>query len=1432
MELRIYSKQGEPKLTAVPDDNSSASCGIQEESVLALSFTAFACVAVEVYDYVDFEGVRYWALERYRPRMNARREWAYSVKFYGAESLGKQALMVNPTDGLDDPIVTLTAPAREHAALIVANLNRITGTTDWKVGEVIVTPYITIEYTGKYVSDALSELASAAETEWWFDGLTLNIGRCEFGEAIELAYGDALLGGLNIAAADGVKFFTRLFPVGSSRNIDPDRYGAARLQLPGGVKYVEQDTELGIVEHFEQEAFADIYPRRVGTIGSVRSREVKNDDGEPYTIWYFTDPDLPFDPNEYELGGLVKQVTFQSGELRGRDFEVNYDSETQEFEIITQWPYDDDIQLPSPPLVPAEGDQYVLWNIRMPDSYYPAAEQEFLDAVNAFMAENRKDTTIVTASTDYTVVDRRQLALKPGQRVRLLSEEYFTGGSRDTRIVSVSRNVNRPGSMTLRMSDVLSTGRIARIEEQITQVGRLTRQVSSEFPDIIRSWENTPAADTNLYSARKIEQEFLSKRRGGTVEGPVSFRSDAAVAGTLRAAGAVAAGGPLTVGDYAAGLAGTGGRIDATGAAELDSLALRRFLEVPELRYNRVDVTLGDRWSAPGAGIVEAVDTAARRITLKLEDGELGALRVGDICMGIYHSLTPSENAAADSDDGRGNRRFAGFATCYFRIVEVSGAQHELLRYELRPASDRYASPVAPMTAMHFVAYGSFTDPARRTSRYETRTYQRYLKEVADWEFTAGNIAAQFGDLSNLSLFGLNMAGYSAYLDNIYMQGVLQSLDGMFRLDALRKQLLIAGESGTGIAFDPQRGMVFGSVYDPETGRFVTEYDLSEIGRLQQTLAQMNDDAVFDIVEKQQMRIQWETINGAASITAMGESGSYYHALQIAAAAEGLSVFATADGAVFLVRTAPQSEQYAQIMLRSGAATAALLTTTYLALRDYLAAMRLYDDEVTEGFDPRRLAELFTAYYDTLDAVYKGLSDNAQKTADEAAKEAAAAKNRLDEWASDDVISPTEKTALRQQKADIQAEHDTIIAQAVAYGVSSNAYDQQYDLTIAALDKYTAATPENIPVEEDYDDIAYYYVERSAVLQLIDAAQKAAGDKAARNYTNEEIDPPTDMKVGDTWTPTNADGELLGYTMTYVDQIGGGYKWVITGDNTKTVIKNGLITTGTILLGDDTDPSKAKAGASGAGTTDGSVRFWSARGTETRDTATWRVVQGGKMHAADCEIEGKVVAKSGSIGGVQISENQIGIEGRVEGSGDDKRYIGGVVVTSEFIKFSNNGISASFGANVAPAVLGVPIPAIIRNEAALDDKAYGLQLDVKGAIVDNIALDIPHGAIHGVRHNVRVLGNAYWSYTLSDADYEAIINDADITVKLPAAPQKGQVFRIWKHATGNATIQSLGPTIRLLGSNSSGTTYSIPYDNHNIFEVIYTGSEYLLKQYS
>ena len=626
MELGIYSKDGRLKLSVAPGDNGACSCGIQEESILAVSFTAFECIALEVYDYADFEGRRYWILERYLPQMNARREWTYSIRMSGAEGLAGQTLMVNPEDD-DNPVLTLSAPAREHAALIVANMNRRTGTTEWKVGEVVVSEYIDIEYTGKYASDALSELSAAAKTEWWFDGMTLNISRCEFGEPIPLSYGNGLIGGISRTTADGVKFFTRLFPVGSSRNIDPDYYGHARLQLPGGVKYVEQDTRLGIIEHYEQAAFEGIFPRRVGQVGTVRHEEAMGDDGESFTIWYFTDPDIPFDPNQYEIGGLVKRVTFQSGELRGREFEVNYDTEKKEFEIITQWPYDDDLQLPSEPLIPAPGDEYILWNIRMPESYYPAAEQEYKEAVDRFMADNRKDVSVWQAPTDFTVIERRALDLQPGQRIRLESAEAFPDtGFRETRIVSISRSVVRPGSMTLKMSDVLSTGRISRIESNIASVERLTKQVSSEFPDIIRSWEETPASDTTLYSSRKSEREFLNKRRGGTVEADVIFDKDITIGGSVVSK-------DFRQGDFSG--SGFGAYRDRNGNAVVaaDIMIVRKEAIFNEAVINQVTFRVGATvFSNGGCEItrVEEVETAFRCYYDNKEGRRYSGLTAGD----------------------------------------------------------------------------------------------------------------------------------------------------------------------------------------------------------------------------------------------------------------------------------------------------------------------------------------------------------------------------------------------------------------------------------------------------------------------------------------------------------------------------------------------------------------------------------------------------------------------------------------------------------------------------------------------------------------------------------------------------------------------------------------------------------------------------------
>ena len=793
MKLEIYSKEGQLKLTVAPESNNAESLGIQEESALALSFTGFACVPLEVYDYAEFLGRRYWVTERYVPKMNARKEWAYSVSLYGVEGLAAQTLMVNPDDG-DNPVLTLTAPAREHAALIVANLNRRMESTEWKVGEVVVSEYIDIEYTGKYASDALSELSEAAGTEWWFDGMTLNISRCEFGEPVTLSYGDGLLGGISRTTADGVKFFTRLFPVGSSRNIDPDYYGHARLQLPDGAKYVEQDTRLGIVEHYEQEAFEDIFPRRVGQVGTVRHEEATGDDGEPFTIWYFTDPDIPFDPNQYEIGGLVKRVTFQSGELRGREFEVNYDAEKKEFEIITQWPYDDDLQLPSEPLIPASGDEYILWNIRMPESYYPAAEQEYKEAVDQFMADNRKDLSVWQAPTDFTVIERRGLDLRPGQRVRLESAEAFPDtGFRETRIVSISRSVVRPGSMTLKMSDVLSTGRISRIESSIASVERLTKQVSSEFPDLIRSWEETPASDTTVYTSRKSEREFLNKRRGGTVEGPAEFRQRVTFGEDLRTS------------NFISSLyAGKGAGIDQAGNAEFESVRVRSALEVLELLVNRLSSIEGDQVLTEADTIERVDDLGDGCYGLHLRskwEGYFTAQVENNVLEGIINTLAT----------GSGEYR-----TSWMRVNSVNAAANyiEVVLYpdDETPAGKNYP----PTELMRIARRGNQTDPTRQSCLYLSSTEGRIVRltGVTKPILDASNYGATLGTLPEfLTAMGLPVIEGQDY---VYARGLI--VQDIIRIDYQGHPIAEVVDRGPWAAGESY----YASALNPSTGRYET----------------------------------------------------------------------------------------------------------------------------------------------------------------------------------------------------------------------------------------------------------------------------------------------------------------------------------------------------------------------------------------------------------------------------------------------------------------------------------------------------------------------------------------------------------------------------------------------------------------------------------
>lgn len=227
---------------------------------------------------------------------------------------------------------------------------------------------------------------------------------------------------------------------------------------------------------------------------------------------------------------------------------------------------------------------------------------------------------------------------------------------------------------------------------------------------------------------------------------------------------------------FASGLTGFGAKIDKDGNGEMRGLRLWEWLEVPELRYNRVEAVAGIKWRSPGMGIIESCQPdqspegellGTGIVQLKLEDGELGMVVLDDIALGIYH-FGDERDAMLDKDDSKGNFAVKGFATTYFRITGVSGKDNNTFTYSLRPGYT-----VHPQPQMHFVCYGNFTDESRQSSVYETRTYTRMLWKQNTWEIGKKNIALQQGDLTNLNIHGMNMQGYSMYINSVYFTGTV-----------------------------------------------------------------------------------------------------------------------------------------------------------------------------------------------------------------------------------------------------------------------------------------------------------------------------------------------------------------------------------------------------------------------------------------------------------------------------------------------------------------------------------------------------------------------------------------------------------------------------------------------------------------------------------
>lgn len=519
MELKIYKQDGSVRKVVSPSDSSVITEEVGGVCSVSLNFEDFEFYAIEVNDYIEVDGVRYKNNAAYRPKMKNRQTYSYALTFFAPIHDAERILMKTEQNSKLESEFSLWGGPREHLQKWVANMNRAAGSAIWSIGSVITSDNKNIEYRNLSCWDAAfgsNGIAATFGTEMWVDGYVVNLCKCERGERVTLGYNNGLTSLLPENNSDKVRFFTRLYPLGSTRNINVSEYGSARLQLPSKAKYVDRNTDrFGIIEATEEAAFAAIYPCYMGTVSAVRSESKTDENGKQFTVYFIKDDKLTWTPEA--LPGQSFMLSFQSGDLQGygdnqnKSFQANWHDDTKEWEIINQW-IDEQTQVPGGNIVPEEGNTYFPWNMIMPKEYITEAEKRLETAVNDYMASYSVEPVSYKGNTDYIHCDRVHVPLVIGQNVRLESDLYFAEGHLDTRITKVSRKLCRPSDAFVTFADKTGTGWKKSVDNQLSSL-HYELQKQSEQPgiDIVKTTDSKTPSDNNVFSALRSLATFLRK---------------------------------------------------------------------------------------------------------------------------------------------------------------------------------------------------------------------------------------------------------------------------------------------------------------------------------------------------------------------------------------------------------------------------------------------------------------------------------------------------------------------------------------------------------------------------------------------------------------------------------------------------------------------------------------------------------------------------------------------------------------------------------------------------------------------------------------------------------------------------------------------------------------------------------------------------------
>lgn len=542
--INIYDSTGNVILSPLTGSDAERVEELMSQDYAQLAWQSDSGTTIPAGSYIMLGGEKLTLLDPYEPEQKDEAEWSYRPKFQSHVMGWGKVPFFHYTYGADNAITarepdwTLTdTPSNFMASVCKAIKNETGETWTYEIAGDIIATTITLSFSSADILSGLGQIAGGYDTEWRADKSTntLYLGKAQHGTAVTLQVDSNV--GVPSVTRNKEGYYNRFYIFGSTRNITQDYQGAnvnglvnKRLTLdpavyPGG--YIDIPRASGTPVFPKILTFDDIYPHSGLTVADLRPRlmyrldtdgnkvQVGTDSSgnavyDMYTIWYFQLPGFTLNDSTYSkdnptgmlISGKALSVHFKSGALTGREFELIYhhkaenlhNSDGQDFYVKAgdyeiKFIEENGLIIPMQTgIVPATGDEVILFNIRMPQEYVATAYTELKEAALKEISDRyTSDLNNYTIKSNPVAFADSDPGLSIGQKVLYVNGDY----SYETRVIKLVRKLDIPSEQEITIGSEKVKGNSETLKEEVvnansnidilTQLNQLTQNVVQAY---------------------------------------------------------------------------------------------------------------------------------------------------------------------------------------------------------------------------------------------------------------------------------------------------------------------------------------------------------------------------------------------------------------------------------------------------------------------------------------------------------------------------------------------------------------------------------------------------------------------------------------------------------------------------------------------------------------------------------------------------------------------------------------------------------------------------------------------------------------------------------------------------------------------------------------------------------------------------------------